>query len=56
MCQHFLSTSISFLPSEGHPSKTLGAEVYKIDMPFVDEISGLAMTKLFDLETGCTLY
>ena len=25
-----------------------------MDMPFIDEMSGLAMIKLLDLKTGCT--
>ena len=52
-CLHFLNRSIPFFPRTDILLKPREQRFIKIDMPFIDEISELAMIKLLDLNTGC---
>ena len=51
-CLHFLNRFIPFFPKINVTSEALGTKVHKIDVPFIDEVLGLAMIKLLDLKTG----
>ena len=53
-CLHFLNRSIPFFSKMEVLLKAEEQRFIKIDGHFIDEISGLAMIKLLDLETGCT--
>ena len=53
-CLHFLNRSIHFFPKTEIPQKPREQWLIKIYVPFIDEISGLAMIKLLDLITDCT--
>ena len=53
-CLHFLNRSISFFPKMEMLQKSREQRFIKIDMPFIDEISGLAMITPHDFKTGCT--
>ena len=43
-----------FLPTTDVLLKRGEQRLIKITLPFIDEITGLAMIKLLDLKTGCT--
>ena len=53
-CLHFLNRSIHFFPKTDIHLKSREQRFIKIDVPFIDEMFGLAMIKLLDLKTGCT--
>ena len=52
-CLYFLNRSIPFFHQIGILLKCRKQRLIKIDRPFVDELSGLAM-RLTDVKTGCT--
>ena len=51
---HFLNRSILFFSKTEIILKPRKQRFIKIDVPFVDKISGLVMIKLLHLKTGCT--
>ena len=53
-CLHFLNRSIPFLPKTDVPVKPRKQRFIKIDVPFINEMSRLAMIKLLDIKTGHT--
>ena len=50
---HFLNRSTSFFPRMDILLNTREQGLLKINMPFIDDISGLVMIKLLDLKTSC---
>ena len=54
LCLHFLNTSILFYTKMEILLKPRKQRLITIDVPFTDDISGLAMIKLLDLKTGFT--
>ena len=53
-CLHFLNRSIPFFPKMEVLLRPKEQSFIKTDVLFLDEISGLAMTTLFELKTSCT--
>ena len=47
-CFSFLNRSISFFPEEQIVMKPKEQKLIKVEAPFVDEISGLAIVKVLD--------
>ena len=50
-CFSFLNRSIHFFPKEQVILKPREQQFIKIEVPFVDEISGLAIVKILDKKT-----
>ena len=48
-CFDFLNISTAFFPKTDIPLKPRELKFIKIGMPFIDEISGLAMIKLLNI-------
>ena len=54
LCFHFSNKSNPFSPKTEILHKPRKQMLIKNDVPLLDEISGLVMTKILDLKTGCT--
>ena len=53
-CLHFLNRSIPFFPKTEICLKPREQRFIKIDVPFIDKISGLVIIKILELKTDCT--
>ena len=54
-CLSFLNTSIPFFPRENVEVKPKEQKLIVLEVPFVEEISGMAITKLLDIKEEVTL-
>ena len=54
-CVKFLNRSISFFPKEEVTVKPREQKVLTLEAPFVEEISGMAITKMLDIKEQKTL-
>ena len=54
-CFKFLNRSLSILPKEHIILKSKEQKLIKVKVPFIDEISGLAIIKLLDGSTYSTM-
>ena len=54
LCLDVLNRSIPFFPMMDIIVKPRKQRFIKTDLPFIDEIPGLTMIKLFNVKTGCT--
>ena len=47
-CYSFLNSSIPLFPKEKKILKTKGQKVVKVEVPFIDKLSGLVIVKILD--------